>query len=539
MNRFKQIQLKLKYFWGSLFYLKYLPHAILYTRKRDRLEREFSKPPTEKGFDKPGKLIRAEPAARGANFYFELAELEVYFLTEDLVRVNWKPGIPPIPYAIARKDWQEVETQLEETGEGFSVSSHKLKVVIKEDGSLKFSDSLGQILREEMPPQRKSDGWLHQARLRQEEHIYGLGERASSLNLRAAKDEKQQPKTYRMWNYDAAGKYSPGSDPMYICIPVYLGLHSCGSYLIFYENSFEADFTFAETAVADFQGGSLRYYFSYGSPAQLLERYTELTGRACLPPRWALGYHQSKWGYRTEEKVREEAKGFQSHNLPLSAIHLDIDCQVGNRAFTIDPDRFPKLASFTQELRELGVQFIAILNPGIKYSRNSNLFLEGQILDGFCKLPNGKLVVAPVWPGWSVFPDFTNPKVRRWWSRQYQYLLDVGVAGFWHDMNEPAAFITSGDCPRGSALRAIARFPKSHNIIWKAEAVTIARRIMFTGYCKRKRRMKAYVSTQPTDAPLLSPVQDGQDFSVMLGLGRAMLSVPGLRCEPQWQQLWV
>ncbi len=73
------------------------------------------------------------------------------------------------------------------------------------------------------------------------------------------------------------------------------------------------------------------------------------------------------------------------------------------------------------------------------------MFLEGCVLDAFCKLPNGKLVVAPVWPGWCVFPDFTNPAVRHWWSRQYRFLLDTGVAGFWHDMNEPAAFIVRGD----------------------------------------------------------------------------------------------
>ena len=91
------------------------------------------------------------------------------------------------------------------------------------------------------------------------------------------------------------------------------------------------------------------------------------------------------------------------------------------------------------------MRFIAINNPGIKYSRASNLFLEGQVLDAFCKLPNGKLAIAPVWPGWCVFPDFTNPLVRKWWSRQYEYLLDVGVGGFWHDMNEPAAFILWGD----------------------------------------------------------------------------------------------
>lgn len=101
-----------------------------------------------------------------------------------------------------------------------------------------------------------------------------------------------------MWNFDAAGKYGPGSDPMYIGIPLYLGLHRNGSYLIFYENSFEAHFTFADVATADFEGGALGYYLTAGKPTQLLERYTELTGRSPLPPRWALGYHQSRWGYR-------------------------------------------------------------------------------------------------------------------------------------------------------------------------------------------------------------------------------------------------
>ncbi|HBB35964.1 MAG TPA: alpha-glucosidase [Cyanobacteria bacterium UBA8803] len=453
MNRFKELSLKIRFFLGSLFYLTYAPYAFLYSRKRDRIERQFPRPQTEETFDRPGKVLRADPTVRGGRFYFEKAELEVSFLTPDLVRVEWFPGLPPIPYALSRTDWPEVETMLEQGDEGWTLSSkipipdtaNTLNVSVSLDGSLKFSNSNGQTLREELPPQRSGEGWTHQARLREDERIYGLGERAAPLNLRAAKDDQQQPKGFRMWNYDAAGMYGPGSDPMYICIPVYLGLHSSGSYLIFYENSYEATFTFEEVATAAFAGGALRYYVTAGTPAQLLERYTELTGRSPLPPRWALGYHQSRWGYRTEEAVRETVAEFKSRDLPLSAIHLDIDVQVGFRAFSIDPDRFPQLPAFIRELTTEGVQFITILNPGIKYSRHSNLFLEGMLLDAFCKLPNGKLVVGPVWPGWCVFPDFTNPVVRKWWSRQYEYLLDVGVNGFWHDMNEPAAFILWGD----------------------------------------------------------------------------------------------
>lgn len=451
MNPIKDLSLRLKYFMGTLFYLSYAPKAYRYSALRDRMERQFPPPQTADTFERPGKLLQAEARDRGAYFYFEQTELEVSFLTSDLVRIEWKFDQPPVPYGIARKDWPAVETRLEEAEDVWTVASDALQVVVAVDGQIQLRDREGRVLRSEMPPQRKATGWRQQAQLRPEEHIYGLGERAANLNLRATRELSEkgevtdQPKTFRMWNYDAAGKYAPGSDPMYISIPVYLGLHQQGCYLIFYENSFEARFTFTDIATIDFEGGTPRYYFSVGTPAQLLERYTELTGRPPLPPRWALGYHQSRWGYRTEDKVRETVEGFKEHDLPLSAIHLDIDCQVGYRAFTIDPERFPKLANFTQELAEEGVQFIAILNPGIKYSRASNLFLEGQLLDAFCKFPNGDLVIGPVWPGWCVFPDFTKPQVREWWSRQYTYLLDVGVAGFWHDMNEPAAFIAWGD----------------------------------------------------------------------------------------------
>jgi hypothetical protein len=109
MDLFKKISLRLRFFWGSLFYLTYAPKAYLYSRKRDRIERDFPIEQNEDTFDKPGKLLRSEPKPRGARFYFEQAELEVSFLTPDLVRVEWFPSLPPIPYAIHRKDWSELE----------------------------------------------------------------------------------------------------------------------------------------------------------------------------------------------------------------------------------------------------------------------------------------------------------------------------------------------------------------------------------------------------------------------------------------------
>ncbi|MCX7596157.1 MAG: glycoside hydrolase family 31 protein, partial [Fischerella sp.] len=159
----------------------------------------------------------------------------------------------------------------------------------------------------------------------------------------------------------------------------------------------------------------------------------------------ALGYHQSRWGYEKEAALKQAAAGFQKHDIPISAMHLDIDVLDGFRAFTIDPDRFPHIREIAQEFAEKGIQIVTIVNPGIKADHKDRLFQEGREQDIFCKLPNGKPVIAAVWSGMSAFPDFTNSQARHWWSRQYEYLLDLGIRGFWHDMNEPGVFVLWGD----------------------------------------------------------------------------------------------
>jgi len=459
MNIGRWLWRRWKFIQGLLFFALYLPLGFVYSIRRDRLERRFSSPGAQSPIP-PGKLNHAESKPSGAAFYFDEAELEICFLTADLVRVTWQPGVLPIPYGIARSEWPEVEVKLEEQEAGWTVapthaSGAVSRIQVNSDGSLQFFDRNGQVFRHCLPPQRSGVAWTDEAQMRPEEAVYGLGERTFPLNLRHARDRikrlfqpdlpTDQPKAFRMWNYDPAGRYTPGDDPLYLCIPVYLGLNNLGGYLVFYENSFEGSVTFGDTAKAEFSGGTVRYYLSSGTPAELVDRYTDLTGRPPLPPRWALGYHQSRWGYDNEETIRQVYRCFEEYDLPLTAFHLDIDVQVGFRAFTLDPDRFPRLSDFVQELQAHGIKFITIINPGVKFDPKNTLFLQGRILDAFCKAPDGRLIAAPVWPGWTAFPDFTHPRVRCWWTRQYAYLLEVGVAGFWHDMNEPATFITWGD----------------------------------------------------------------------------------------------
>lgn len=209
---------------------------LLYPLQRDRLERDCKH--KKAALTTTGKLQRVEPNARGGQFYFEQAQLEICFLTPDLISVGWKGGTPPIPYAITRQEWPEVETTLEKGSDYAIVSSSAAKVIVKADGSLEFHNADGQTIREELSPQRQGETWTHQVRLRSPECIYGLGERAASLDLRRPKSQQQRIEAYRMWNSDWPGKYGSGADPLYLGIPVYLGLYQGGSYLIFYENSY-------------------------------------------------------------------------------------------------------------------------------------------------------------------------------------------------------------------------------------------------------------------------------------------------------------
>lgn len=412
--------------------------SFSYALARSLIERRFRRrAPSRAVTTDPGRCYEANSHPGGARFRFERAELEIRFLTPDLIRITWEPGVLPLPYALARTDWPEVAVTLEADAGTWRLATDALRVEVHDDGTLRFSEPSGRVLREDQPPQRLGNEVRHQTRLRPEERVYGLGNRAHPLNLRG--------RSYVMWNRDPGAGHRPGDDPIYLCIPVYLSVHANGSHLVFYENSYRGAFSFDYEAEARFDGGALRYYVIPGPPARALERYTELTGRPPLPPRWALGYHQSRWSYETEADVRAVVDGFREHRMPLSAIHLDIDYMDRFRVFTVDGTRFPDLASLAGDLLSRGVRLVAILDPGVVRAPGYDVYADGRLRGVFCRLPDQSPSAAPVWPGWCEFPDFTDPKARDWWAALYPRLLDLGISGVWHDMNEPAAFAAWGD----------------------------------------------------------------------------------------------
>jgi len=442
MNILKKISLSIR-FLGLTSTLR----TLFSTLHRDMIEWRFREDKSPQQTVEPGPLRSKSFSDQGARFEFTNAELDVYFLKPDFVRLTWHPGKEIPPYAQAKDEWDPVSISHKQTPHGgFSLSSEELTLTITSYGKISIINGQGQTIRTENPPQRTGERWSHEIHLEKQEKIHGLGEKAAPLDLRAGYPHQDRA-VYEMRNQDIGGFYSTGDDPLYLSLPLYLSRKKSGSYLAFYENPFWGEISLdhpgqkdSPRARASFQGGTFSYYVAAGSPSRVLQHYTELTGRPPLPPRWALGYHQCRWGYKSSDEVREVVAGFQEHEMPLSAFHLDIDYMDGYRVFTVDDDRFPDLPTLSDDLSAQGIHLVAILDPGLKKDPGYSLYREGEEHQFFCKLPQGQTVTGQVWPGTSVFPDFTHSQVRDWWGKKYSTLLDQGVRGFWHDMNEPATF---------------------------------------------------------------------------------------------------
>jgi alpha-glucosidase len=268
------------------------------------------------------------------------------------------------------------------------------------------------------------------------ESFYGLGDKPQHLNLKGRR--------YENWVTDSYA-YGKDTDPIYKAIPFYTGLHHNKAYGIFFDNTFRSFFDFANEKrnVTSFwaQGGEMNYYFIYGPKMEdVVINYTDLTGKPHqLPPLWALGFHQCKWSYYPESKVKEVTQKFRDLKIPCDAIYLDIDYMEGFRCFTWNKEYFPDPKRMVKELADNGFKTVAIIDPGIKVDKEYSIFKEGLENDYFCKRADGPYMKGKVWPGECYFPDFTKPEVRDWWSGLFQELIEeIGVKGVWNDMNEPA-----------------------------------------------------------------------------------------------------
>lgn len=184
------------------------------------------------------------------------------------------------------------------------------------------------------------------------------------------------------------------------------------------------------------------YVITGDNDLDIVKQFRKIIGRSYIAPKFAFGFGQSRWGYRTKEDFRKVVNEHRSKHIPLDMVYMDIDYMEDFKDFTLNPDEFADFPDFVEEMREQNIHLVPIIDAGVKIEKGYDVYEEGIEKGYFCKRADGSEFVAAVWPGETHFPDFLNPDARRWFGDKYKILLDMGIDGFWNDMNEPAIFYT-------------------------------------------------------------------------------------------------
>jgi alpha-glucosidase len=308
---------------------------------------------------------------------------------------------------------------------------------------LSTTDLEGNVLQEDAEgwhAEFHGDAFRVYKKMPSDEHYFGLGDKMGPLDRRG--------QSFRLWNTDAFC-FQESTDPIYKSIPFFMTMRAGRSTGFLFDNTWSSNFDFGKSERNTYsfgaEGGPIDYYVFYGpDPKQVVETYAWLTGLPPLPPLWSLGFQQSRFSYETETRVREIASRLRADRIPSDVLYLDIDFQKEHRPFTVDPERFPHFEQMLSDLKREDFHVVAITDlhiarvPGTGYAP----YDTGIAGDQFVKNPDGSPYIGTVWPGPSVFPEFTQKKTRDWWGSLYKQFLSEGLAGFWNDMNEPSVFLT-------------------------------------------------------------------------------------------------
>ncbi len=449
------------------------------------------------------------------------------------MRVRFSNGTPsfPTPHSLATGDSAPRlgSAVVREAGDTVLVYAEGLIVrAARHPLRVSVSDSAGHELLQESFGAGVWQGRLaHVLRDPAGTRYYGLGEQPMPLLRNGS--------VFPLWNTDRFG-YRPGDMPIYSSIPFYLGIRDGVAHGILYDNPFRAEFDFSARmrssvsymAEAGIDGGELRYYVIPGPGLDsTLARYTRLTGRTPLPPRWSLGYHQSRYSYFPDTTVENLAREFRRRDIPADVIHLDIHYMDGYRDFTFSPERFPDPKRLFDTLGAKGFKVVTIVDPGLKVDSGYSVYRDGLTRGAYITLPDGSPYIGIVWPGRSVFPDFSRSSVRDWWGAQHRALVDVGVRGVWNDMNEPASF-------GGQTIPDIVQFegdghPGTH-LEYHNQYGTLMARATFAGFRRLRPERRPFVITRAGYAGLqrYSTIWTGDNNSTWDHLRMSIPMIVGL-----------
>ena len=377
------------------------------------------------------------------------ARLQLQVWSSDVIRIRFTIGAAGRDFSYARDEYvgpAGAATELKEQSRGWVLSTPTVQVTVsRKEGRIIVRDRKSKTIVHEFAANFYGRSTLlrglEQVRIQvktdKSEPIFGLGDKAGETNLQGTK--------WTNWNEDSFA-FGATREAVYRSIPFYYGLRDGQAYGLFLDNTYKThfDFNFKGDGLTTIwaEGGEFDYYFINGPQLNdVAIRYHELTGVPELPPLWAMGFHQCRWSYYPESRVRELARTFRDKKIPCDAIYLDIDYMDGYRCFTWNKEYFPDPAGMIGDLREDGFHTVVMIDPGIRVDEDYHVYKDGTEQDVWCRRTSGEPMVGPVWPPECVWPDYTDPFVRDWWGPLYEELyVEQGVSGFWNDMNEPAMF---------------------------------------------------------------------------------------------------
>ncbi len=355
------------------------------------------------------------------------------------VTATKEPQFDDFSYAVVAPSVEQ-GFKFTETASAITLTTDSLRLEVSfSPVRIKLFDKANRLINEDEPA--FGSGWhgeqsVTHKKLQKDERFIGLGEKTGPLNRRG--------EGYTNWNTDFFA-YPAGADPIYQTLPFYIGAHSGVNYGIFMDNSHKSHFNFGASndrfASYTAEAGDMDYYLiSHSKVADIINSYSILTGKMPMPPLWGLGLQQCRYSYYPDKEVIRIAETFREKGIPADAIVLDIHHMEKYKVFTWDKERFSNPKTMNDQLKKLGFNTVVIIDPGVKVEKGYAAYDEGVKENLFLKYPDKTDYSGQVWPGWCHFPDFTNPKTRNWWGKSFKSYTDVGVEGFWNDMNEPATW---------------------------------------------------------------------------------------------------
>ncbi len=208
--------------------------------------------------------------------------------------------------------------------------------------------------------------------------------------------------------------------------------------------TFDIGYTRMDTLRISCEEEDLYLYVIEGeSPYDIVKQFRKIIGRSYIPPKFAFGFGQSRWGYKTKEDFREVAAGYRENHIPIDMIYMDIDYMQDYKDFTLNEKEFGDFPAFVREMKDQNIRLVPIIDAGVKVEEGYSVYEEGVKNRYFCQREDGSDFAAAVWPGDTHFPDMLNPEARRWFGDHYRFLTEQGIEGFWNDMNEPAIFYST------------------------------------------------------------------------------------------------